>query len=164
MSFEKQNEDDIFHLLNEGIRLVSEYKAADAEGILKRIIKIQPENADAWWLLGRALSLQDKLEENLEAYQQAVQFNPERAVFWETLGIVFIQMGKLSEGKNSFEKAYELDSLSLRPAEHTFGKLIESDRFNALYWYGLSVVLEIQDKLETSRQAMQKAKDLGLEF
>lgn len=165
MTPDTQNtEEDVHRLFGESIKLVSEKKVEEAEVLLRRLLKTQPNNPDAWWLLGRALYLQHKLEENYEAYQQAVNFDPERAVFWETLGVVLIQLGKLTEGKNAFNKAYELDIISLRPAEHAFGKLIESDRENALYWYGLGVVLEIQDKLETSRKAMLKAKELGLEF
>ena len=165
MTPDTQNtEYDVHRLFGESIKLVSEKNAEEAEVLLRKLLNIQPDNPDAWWLLGRALYLQDKLEENLEAYQQAVRFDPNRAVFWETLGVVLIQMRKLTEGKDAFNKAYELDTFSLRPAEHAFGKLIESDRENALYWYGLGLVLEIQDKFETSRKAMSKAKELGLEI
>jgi cytochrome c-type biogenesis protein CcmH/NrfG len=162
-SRKQKTEDTVQHLLAKCIKLVSEHKEEDAEILLQRLLKIQPENADAWWLLGRALSLQNKVGETLAAYDQAVQLEPERAVFWETLGVTLLQTGKLTEGKNALTKAFELDTLSLRPAEYTFGKLIEANHENALYWYGLGVVLEIQGKIETSRKAMLKAKEFGLE-
>jgi len=53
-----------------------------------------------------------------------------------------------------------LDSESLRPSEYIFGKLLESDSENALLWYGLGIVLEIQDKIDMGAKAMSRAREL----
>ncbi|MGD2072254.1 MAG: tetratricopeptide repeat protein [Candidatus Thorarchaeota archaeon] len=159
-----KNTDDVHRLLSEGIKLLNEHKTEDAEIILRRVLKIQPENADAWWLLGRALYLQERLTENVEAYRKATHLEPERAVFWETLGVTLIRLAAITEGKEALNRAFNLDPFALRPCEHAFGKLIESNSDSPLLWYGLGIVLEIQGKMEISRKAMQKVRQLDPEF
>ncbi|MFX1265264.1 MAG: tetratricopeptide repeat protein [Promethearchaeota archaeon] len=154
------SEDEVPRLLHEATRLVSEREALEAEVVLRRLLKAQPDCSDAWWLLGRALTQQDRFGDGIEAYQKAAQLEPDRAVFHESLGVLLIRVGEISEGKIALTRAMDLDSESLRPSEYTFGKLIESDRENALLWYGLGVVLEIQDKIDMSAKAMSRAREL----
>jgi superkiller protein 3 len=139
------------------MRLVSEGKAEEAEAILRSVVKSQPDNADALWLLGRALAQQEQLKESIDVYRRATQLDPERAVFHESLGVMHIQKGNVLEGRKALTKAYELDPEALRPSEYTFGKLIEKNPENKIYWYGLGIVLELQGKMDMSQKAMVKA-------
>jgi Flp pilus assembly protein TadD len=150
-------ERDALKLLHDGIRLVSEGKAEEAETILRSVLKSQPENADALWLLGRALAQQGRLKESVDAYSKAAQLEPDRAVFHESLGTILIQLGNVFDGKEALATAFELDSEALKPAEYTFGKLIEKSPENKIYWYGLGIVLELQGKMDMSQKAMLKA-------
>ncbi|MFW9945146.1 MAG: tetratricopeptide repeat protein [Candidatus Sifarchaeia archaeon] len=156
----RESEDNLPRMLHEAMKLVSERRAVEAETVLKRLLKTQPNCSDALWLLGRALTQQDRFEESIDAYQKAAQLEPDRAVFHESLGVLFIRMGEIAEGRTALTRAMNLDRESLRPSEYTFGKLIESDRENALLWYGLGVVLEIQDKIDMSAKAMSIARQL----
>ncbi|MHA2143361.1 MAG: tetratricopeptide repeat protein [Candidatus Thorarchaeota archaeon] len=149
---------DTLTQLRDGMRLVSEGKAEEAEVILRSVLKSQPENADVLWLLGRALAQQDQLKESIEVYRRAAQLEPDRAVFHESLGVMLIQTGDVLEGRKALKKAFELDSESLRPSEYTFGKLIEKNPENKIYWYGLGIVLELQGKMDISQKAMLKAR------
>ena len=151
------NDKDTLRQLHDGIRLVGEGKGEEAETILRSVLKIQPENADALWLLGRALALQGQLKVSIDFYSRAAQLEPDRAVFHESLGTMLIQKGNVLEGKEALRKAHELDSEALRPSEYTFGKLIEKSPENKIYWYGLGIVLELQGKMEMSQKAMLKA-------
>ncbi|MHA2043099.1 MAG: tetratricopeptide repeat protein [Candidatus Thorarchaeota archaeon] len=148
---------DMLTQLRDGMRLVSEGKAEEAEAILRSVVKSQPDNADALWLLGRALAQQGKLKDSIDAYTRAVQAEPNRAVFHESLGVMLIQKGDVLEGRKALTKAYELDPEALRPSEYTFGKLIEKNPENKIYWYGLGIVLELQGKMDMSQKAMVKA-------
>jgi Flp pilus assembly protein TadD len=151
-------ERDALRQLHDGIRLVGEGKAEEAETILRNVLKSQPENADAQWLLGRALAQQRRLKESVDAHRRAAHLEPNRAVFHESLGTTLIQMGNVPEGKEALKKALELDSEALRPSEYTFGKLIEKNPENKIYWYGLGIVLELQGKMDMSQKAMLKAR------
>ena len=148
---------DTLRQLHDGIRLVGEGKGEEAETILRSVLKIQPENADALWLLGRALALQGQLKVSIDLYSRAAQLEPDRAVFHESLGTMLIQMGNVLDGKEALRKALALDSEALKPSEYTFGKLIEKNPENKIYWYGLGIVLELQGKMEMSQKAMLKA-------
>jgi tetratricopeptide (TPR) repeat protein len=145
--------------LHDAIRLVSEGKAAEAEIVLKRVLESHPENADALWLLGRALAQQGQLKESIDAFSKAAQLEPDRAVFHESLGTMLIQKGNVLEGKEALRRAHELDSEALRPSEYAFGKLIEKSPENKIYWYGLGIVLELQGKMDMSQKAMLKARE-----
>jgi Flp pilus assembly protein TadD len=143
--------------IRDGMRLVSEGKAEEAEIILRSVLESQPDNADALWLLGRALAQQNQLKESIAVYRRAAHLEPDRAVFHESLGVMLIQKGDVLEGKKALMKAFELDPESLRPSEYAFGKLIEKNPENKIYWYGLGIVLELQGKMDMSQKAMQKA-------
>lgn len=144
--------------LHDGIRLVGEGKAEEAETVLRSFLKSQPENADALWLLGRALAQQGQLRESIAAYSSAAQLEPTRAVFHESLGVMLIQKGDVLGGRKALTKALKLDSEALRPSEYTFGKLIEENPENKTFWYGLGIVLELQGKMDMSQKAMLKAR------
>ena len=131
---------DTLTQLRDGMRLVSEGKAEEAEVILRSVVKSQPDNVDALWLLGRALAQQDRLKESIDVYSRAAQVEPDRAVFHESLGVMLIQTGNVLEGRKALSKAFELDPEALRPSEYTFGKLIEKSPENKIYWYGLGIV------------------------
>ncbi|MFW9800615.1 MAG: tetratricopeptide repeat protein [Candidatus Thorarchaeota archaeon] len=149
-------------LLHQSMKLVNAYKTREAEIILRRLLEIQPDNADAWWLLGRSLSLQGRLDENVEAFRRAVKLAPSRSELWETLGVALIRVGELIEGRDAFAEAFELDNSSVSMSEYEFGKLIESQPGNPLLWFGLGVVLDLQGRLDESKVAMLKAERLGL--
>lgn len=51
--------------------LVRRYQLHEAERVADGIVADDPENGDAWMLLGDALSLQDRLLESIEAYERA---------------------------------------------------------------------------------------------
>ncbi len=148
-------------LLHQSMRLVSEHKPEEAEVILRRLVEIQPDNADAWWLLGRALSLQDRLQENVEAFRRAAELAPDRAELWETLGVALMRVGEVIEGRNAFAQAFELDNSSVNMSEYEFGKLLETQPEDPLLWFGLGVVLDLQGRHDESRVAMLKAERLG---
>jgi len=150
-------EKDTLRQLRDGMRLVSEGKVEEAEIILRSVVKSQPDNADALWLLGRALAQQGKLKESIDAYRKATQAEPDRAVFHESLGVMLIQKGDVLGGRKALTKAYELDPEALRPSEYTFGRLVEESPENKIYWYGLGIVLELQGKMDMSQKAMSRA-------
>jgi tetratricopeptide (TPR) repeat protein len=151
------NDKDTLRQLHYGIRLVGEGKGEEAETILRNVLKLQPRNADALWLLGRALEQQGQLKESMDVYKKAAQLEPDRVVFHESLGTLLILMGNVLDGKEALRKALAIDPEALKPSEYTFGKLIEKSPENKIYWYGLGIVLELQGKMEMSQKAMIKA-------
>lgn len=154
--------DHALQLLHRSMKLISTGDGKEAEVILRELLKTQQYNADVWWLLGKSLSLQNRLKENVEAFRRAVELKPKRAELWSTLGVVLIRVGEILEGQNALEKAFELDNRSIDLCEFDFGKLIEENPEDPLLWYGLGIVLDILDRSNESKVVKLKAHRLGL--
>ena len=62
-------------IYNLGIALLKSGRAADAEGVLQRVVKISYSNQDAWFRLAEATFLQDRLEDADELYYKAIEID-----------------------------------------------------------------------------------------
>ncbi|MBI2515288.1 MAG: tetratricopeptide repeat protein [Opitutae bacterium] len=94
-------------------------KWAEAQGMLEKSIATEPQNAEAFYLLGRALLNQDKQEAAVSALEKATTLEPSNSEYFNRLGDAYgltaQKAGLLSKmkwaGKCSaaYEKAIELD-------------------------------------------------------
>jgi len=123
--------------------------------------------------LGLALKEQGKLEESIQAYQQAIHIQPDYVNAYNNLGVALHEQGKLEESIQAYQKAIYLQPdyvkaySNLGNALKEQGKLEESiqayqqaihiqpDYVNA--YNNLGLALHEQGKLEESIQAYQKA-------
>lgn len=71
-------------------------------------IKLSPETAGAWTLLGRVLNQNAKNDKALEALSIALRLDPESPEAWHYQAIALKQEGKMAEALFSFDKAVEL--------------------------------------------------------
>ena len=55
-------------------QLIGQQKYAQAETVVRKVITAQPNNPQAWYLLGYALHAQQKLDEALKAHMKAAEF------------------------------------------------------------------------------------------
>jgi tetratricopeptide (TPR) repeat protein len=69
--------------------------------------------AQDWISRGNSLLAQDKLEEALRAYQQAIAARPDAAPPHVNAGYVLRQLGRLAEAKSALQTATQLDNHSL---------------------------------------------------
>ncbi|MEI6444553.1 MAG: trypsin-like peptidase domain-containing protein, partial [Nostocales cyanobacterium ELA583] len=88
--------------------------------------------------LGNALYIQNKLDEAIAAYRQAIQLNPNYAGAYNNLGWVFQQQGKLKEATEQFKKSIALDSNYVTPQNN----LKEVERLLALQKNPLSSIAD----------------------
>ena len=97
-------------------------------------------------ILGIAFQKQDKLEESIHAYHQAIGINPEHAEAYNSLGNALQKQGNLEESIQVYHRAIELNP------EY-------AQAFN-----NLGNALQKQDKLEEAIQAYHKAIELNPEY
>jgi|GEM_PF-3090089 len=90
-------------------------------------IKLQPEQP--FWVysnLGELLILENRLDEAMATYLQAIQVYPDNPIFYCKLGAVQLKQGNKTEACNSYYKAIELEpEQSLLEVYATLGKLLQ---------------------------------------
>ena len=96
-------------LLQQGYDAVNARRVEEAESIFRQVIKIDPNNAEAYYNLGIALGQQRKLEEAVANFQQAIKLNPNNAGAYYNLGIALGQQRKLEEAVANFQQAIKLN-------------------------------------------------------
>ncbi len=161
----------------EAIKIAAEHHRAgrlrQAERIYKRILKGQPDNADALHLLGVLSHQAGKNDVAVELIGKAIQSNPTKAFFFTNLAIVLHMQGKLDEAIESYRRALEIEPdladahTNLGTALQGQGKLdeaaasyqraleIEPNRVEARI--GLSAMLRSRGRLEKARTALRRA-------
>jgi superkiller protein 3 len=131
-----QSVDELFE---RGNTAQSERRYEEAERTWRRVLEIDPNNADAYVGLGNALYYQGKLEEAISAYGRAIELNPQDAIAYYNLGNALRNQGKLEE------------------AISAYGRAIELNPQYALAYYNLGIALKDQGKLEEAISAYRTA-------
>ncbi|ACK71346.1 Tetratricopeptide TPR_2 repeat protein [Gloeothece citriformis PCC 7424] len=169
-----QNIDQLFE---QGNAAQNEGNFTEAERIFRQVIKINPNNADAYRYLGIALRNQGKLEEAIAAYNTAIEINPNYAEVYNNLGVALYYQGKLEEAIAAYNTAIEINpnyaevysnlgfALSnqgkLEEAIAAYNKAIEINPNYAFAYIGLGIALYNQGKLEEAIAAYNKAIEIN---
>ena len=88
-----------------------EHQAGNAERavpLYRQYLLVEPNNAQAWYLLGAALTQLGQLDEARSSLRQATSANPRHAEAHNHLGVVLAQQASLDEAITSFRRALEL--------------------------------------------------------
>ncbi|NEU74175.1 tetratricopeptide repeat protein [Hassallia byssoidea VB512170] len=121
-----------------------------AENIWRRIIQQYPNNANAYYNLGKALYYQKKLEQAIAALRKAIQLNPNYAYAYNGLGNTLSEQKKLDSAIAAYRKAIQLNP--------NYAKA----------YYNLGVALSDQNKLDSAiaayRKALQLPEDTSITF
>jgi len=84
-------------------------KVNDHESDMRRLIKLEPENAHAYNALGYTLAdLTSRYEEALELIQKAVELEPNDPYILDSLGWVYFKLENLDKAKVHLEQAFEI--------------------------------------------------------
>src|SRR5262249_6102401 len=81
---------------------------AQAESLCRQILATNPENGEAWRLVGEACLFQGKCPEAAAGFQQALRLGPNPAEVHNNLGVALAQQGKPSEAISSYRQALQL--------------------------------------------------------
>ena len=152
------------------------------EKVLKKaenVIKVEENNAFAWFTKGIAMITFWKHEEALEALSKSIELNPENAAVWSSKGLVLWVLKKPEEALEAFSKSIELDpkealvrfskGLVLRAltrheeALEAFSKSIELNPEHALAWFNKGLALGKLGRPEEALEAFSKSIELNPE-
>ncbi len=91
----------------------------------QRTVQLNPDNADVYESLGRALRHNERLQEAAAAYLAALKLDPNRAAVHSNLGEVYRAGRQLGPAIASFRKALELDP-NLSEAHSNYATVLAS--------------------------------------
>ena len=94
------------HLLGVIAYQVEEYKIAT--DLISRAIGIDSGQSLFYINLGNVLQEQGRLEESIQAYQQAIHLQPDHADAYSNLGVALQKQGKLEESIEAYQQAIHL--------------------------------------------------------
>lgn len=80
-----------------------------AEAIWRKVLQQNPNNADVRVFLGRALRLQERLDEALAEYRKAIDLNRQNPYAWNGLGNTLAAQGELDEAITAYRTAIKID-------------------------------------------------------
>jgi tetratricopeptide (TPR) repeat protein len=103
---------------------IGKYKESDE--MFDELLKLQPENIDAWREKGFCLIKIGKYEEALEAYEKALQIDPNNVDALNGKGDSLIRLERYEEALEAYEKALQIDPnnvYALKGMRNTFHKL-----------------------------------------
>jgi glycosyltransferase involved in cell wall biosynthesis len=98
-------------------QLFSEGRWAEAENLYRRILQLQPENANLLHSLGLCVLQLHRALEAAELLARAAKLDPSRADFQHNLGLALFDSGRYSEAAAAFEEALVLRPGDARSAE-----------------------------------------------
>ena len=142
-------------LANLGELEVRAREFAVAEGDYKKIVALEPDNAQAWNLLGYVYAYEGKVADAEEAFERYGKFPGQEANSFDSLGEAYFMNGKFAEAEKAFIKAHDLNAALLSGG----------DLRKAAYAHWLAGDLPGADKLfERYLEFRAKLKDPTLEW
>ncbi len=150
------------NLFREAVALVNKHKFQEAEGIFRKLIEKNPQNARYYSWLGVVLHKMGLYEEALKEKQRAVELEPENASYHDTLGVTLLEVGLHEEALKEKQRAMELEPGNARYHNNLGVTLHKIGLYEeALKEKQRAVELdpdtpEYQDSLNITLRAMQK--------
>lgn len=163
--------------IEKGIALTAKGKFKEATNEFDNAIKINPQDANVWYMKASVLEKQGKFKEAIKAYDEAIKINPQDANVWYMKAQNLFLRGKSDEAIKAYDKVVEIDPQSAKAwykkgvilggrgkndeAIKAYDKVVEIDPQSAEAWYNKSWCLRALGKNTDADAAYAKAKELG---
>jgi predicted O-linked N-acetylglucosamine transferase (SPINDLY family) len=89
-----------------------------AEQAYRAVLRSQPTDAHAWFLLGVICQGTGRLEEAVSVFRRSIQLRPEHAPTWNLLGIALAGQGRPAEAEASFRRSLQIQPTHLEAARN----------------------------------------------
>lgn len=109
--------------LNAGLKKHRDGDFYEAEMIYRKILQKEPDNHNAWHLLGLIAHQAGKYEEAVKCISKAIALSPNHAVYYGNLGMSYDALKKEQESADAFGKALAIspDYENAHLAHHNLG-------------------------------------------
>jgi tetratricopeptide (TPR) repeat protein len=130
-----------------------------SEKLYVEIAKQQPDNADAYYGLGRVRSARRDLPGASEAYRNATELFPDFGAAHYALALTYRTLGKTDQAEEQL-RLYEKNKTGVPPTGDSLMAEIRALNHSATYQVQYGTELERQGKLEESAAAHEKALEI----
>ncbi|CEJ45830.1 Adenylate cyclase (Uncharacterized p rotein) [Umezakia ovalisporum] len=104
-----QPEQERWQLMQQAKNLLNQGDLTGAEENLRKLIKKFPRYAFGHFELGNVLFQQDKLEDAINAYGEAIRLNANHALAYNGIGLVYASQGRWTEAITAYQKALDIN-------------------------------------------------------
>lgn len=93
--------------------------------LLTKSLEIDPNDAQSWYLLGRAYMFDQNYSKAYEAYQQAVYRDGKNPTFWCSIGVLYYQINQYRDALDAYSRAIRINPY-ISEVWYDLGSLYES--------------------------------------
>jgi serine/threonine protein kinase/tetratricopeptide (TPR) repeat protein len=110
-------------------RLYAGKQLDEAVAEYKKVIALDPKDAEPHHLLGLTLAGKDQLDDAIAEFNKAIDLDPKWASPHDNLGEAFIRQSRFAQAEASFQRSREIRSANGTPREATEKRLKQARRF-----------------------------------
>jgi tetratricopeptide (TPR) repeat protein len=100
---------DVYEIASIGFNCYENNKLDDAQTIFEGLASLNPNDSNAYTMLGSIAQLKGDNDKALEQYTKALELNDEDIAAHTNRGEILLTQGKLEEAGTDFARAIELD-------------------------------------------------------
>ncbi len=172
------SKEELARLVDQGKAFWSKGQWDEALAIYYSIIQRDPTNHSVHNNIGAALAGKDDWAGAEDAFRKAHELDPQNFLYAGHLALAMRRQGRLTEAEEMIDKAIRLKPdhpdlhyhraaimMELKrwdDAEAEYRQAIKLNAQNGVYWADLAAVLLSQERTEEARQAISRAKELGV--
>jgi len=131
----------------------------ESEGLYEGIVKQHPDNADAYYGLGRVRAARHNLPGAAEAYNKACALFPEFGAAHYTLALVYRNLGQVGQAEEQL-RLYKRYKDGVPPSRDRLYDEVRALNRSATFQVQIGMELERQGKLEESVTAHERALEI----
>ncbi len=122
-------EEKVLVFFQRGAMLEKQNKVEAAEAAFRKVLELDPDNAEALNYLGYMLADRGlKLNDALSYIQKANEQVPNNGAFLDSLGWIYFKLGRLPEAEENLRKAVELDPRDATVHDHLGDVLLKESK------------------------------------
>ena len=165
---------------NDALKQFNDGKINEAKEICTEILKSEPNNFSAYYLLGVILFQKKNYIKSIELISKAIEINPKNSEFYNFKGIALVHLNKFEEAIDSWTKAIEIDPNSLDAYNNKGNALIKLKKnelalknfdqalklkpnFSQAH-HNRSVVLKNLNRFEVALESVNKAIEINPKY
>lgn len=164
----------------QAIRLFQKGELTDAETLVQKILKNQPEHADALYLSGFIAFRHGQFDSSVQQLERAISRNQRNPDYFFALALSLNALSRQDEALTACERAIQLNPQltsalvhrgimlrnldRLEEAEESLRLAVKLDPDIAIAHEGLASVLNLQGRLDEAEQSLRRALELQPDF